>query len=222
MSEMIYIVEDDEFIRDGLVHLLLEENYKVKDFATISECRKKLKDEIPELMILDVLLSDGTGFDFCEDIRKKYSFPILFLTCCDEEYNTVRGFESGADDYVTKPFRVKELLLRIRALLRRSKSQNAIVKNRKDFLIDENHHQVFYKEENIGLTPTEYYLFIYLYKRCGKLVSRQELLYDIWDLKNDYIDENTLNVHISSLRKKLRENGKKLETVRGFGYRFDL
>lgn len=223
---MIYVVEDDEFIRDGLTHLLAEEKYRVEGFATIEECEKALTDEPPELMVLDVVLSDGNGFDFCTKLREKYFFPILFLTCHDEEYNTVRGFESGADDYVTKPFRVKELLLRIQALLRRSGSSaigGEISPQRQgDFLVDWERHQVFYEEKNIGLTPTEFLIFAYLYKRQEKLVSRQELLYDVWDLREAYIDENTLNVHISAIRKKLGKDGGKLETVRGLGYRLVL
>ena len=223
---MIYIVEDDEFIRDGMLSLLMEEGYQVQGFCTLEECEKALSEEIPELMVLDALLPDGNGFDFCKKLRESYSFPVLFLTCCDEEYNTVRGFESGADDYVTKPFRVKELLLRIRALLRRSGQAFLLdgeqIKKQEGYVIDLNYHQVFLKGENIGLTPTEFLIFAYLYKKRGKLVSRRELLYDVWDLREAYIDENTLNVHISGLRKKLGEEGGKLETVRGIGYRLNL
>lgn len=223
---MIYIVEDDEFIRDGMLSLLIEEGYQVQGFCTLGECERALSQEIPELMVLDALLPDGNGFDFCKKLRENYSFPVLFLTCCDEEYNTVRGFESGADDYVTKPFRVKELLLRIKALLRRSgqafRLDGGQIKKQEGYVIDLNYHQVFLKGENIGLTPTEFLIFAYLYKKRGKLVSRRELLYDVWDLREAYIDENTLNVHISGLRKKLGEEGGKLETVRGIGYRLNL
>lgn len=234
-NEMIYVVEDDVFIRDGLLHLLKGEGYQVQAFGTIRECEEAVQRNEPELMILDVLLKDGNGFDYCRTIRQGYDFPILFLTCCDEEYNTVRGFESGADDYVTKPFRVKELLLRIKALLRRSAQiknlqfntsvmdQKPSVKpqvSKGELQIDLERHQVRVDGKNISLTPTEYMIFVYIYKHQGRVVARNELLYDIWDTKERYVDENTLNVHISALRKKLGRYGDKLETVRGFGYRF--
>lgn len=218
---MIFVVEDDEFIRDGLEHLLCAEGYEVESFAGVEGCLERLKTNRPDLLILDVLLPDGNGFELCEKIRQKSSSPILFLTCCDEEFQIVRGFESGADDYVTKPFRVKELLLRIKALLRRSKQpEEDVIEEDNGILLDNTHRQISINGRGIGVTPTEFILFEMLYRKKGQVVSREVMLHKVWDLQEDYIDENTLNVHMSSLRKKLGDYRGSIETIRGVGYRF--
>ena len=216
----ILLVEDDEFIRDGLKSILTLEHYDVIDCAASKEAEELIQEKIPDMAILDIHLPDGNGFDLCRSIRKTMSFPILFLTCRDDEISTVRGFESGGDDYVVKPFRVRELLLRIQSLLRRS-TITASLQNQltfRDIVMDIEKRLVMCGEQIIYLTPNEFKILQLLLKNSGKTITRQMLLENIWDVDGSFIDDNTLSVHISALRRKLGDNGAFIKTVRGTGY----
>ena len=217
MSVKILVTEDDAFLRDGLCEMLKKEGYNVVTAGTIDDAKECFLKEHFNLVILDVMLPDGNGFDMCAFIRSKNeNVPILFLTACDYEVQVVRGLDAGADDYVTKPFKLLELLSRIRALLRRSK---ASVYNCENISVDINTMTVKRDGENIFVTPTEFQILSALIRNSGVIVTRSVLLENIWDEGGSFIDDNTLSVHISRLREKI--GAEHIVTVRGIGYRWE-
>ena len=214
-QDRILIVEDDAFLRDGLQELLKREGYLPVAADTLRSARAQLAGASFALVLLDVLLPDGTGFDFCTELRANgFSAPILFLTACDDEWQVVRGLDCGGDDYVTKPFKLRELTSRIRALLRRAgrpaEAAPAFL-NAEKLTADVD-------GEAVLLTPTEFQLLSVLVKNAGIIVPRGTLLERIWDIDGDFIDDNTLTVHVSRLREKIGKD--RIETVRGVGYRY--
>jgi DNA-binding response OmpR family regulator len=222
MTNSILIVEDDLFIADGLKNVLNNEGYDIAVCKTLLNAREKLKAAVPDLLLLDVILPDGSGFDFCAELRKQYSFPIIFLTCCDEEINIVRGLDCGGDDYITKPFRLKELLSRINAALRRNGFSEKDIIASGGLLV--NCQKRVASDENgvIPLTPTEFNILYILMKNKGKAVDRQVLLEHIWDYNCEFIEDNTLSVHVSRLREKLGKRSSCISTIRGAGYIFEV
>ena len=218
MASEILIVEDDIYLREGLSELLTKEGYTPVTAGNISEGKRLFSENIFDLIILDVMLPDGSGLELCTFIRKENTeIPILFLTALDEELQIVRGLDSGADDYVTKPFRLSELLSRIRALLRRKAA--AVSLHSGNIFIDMGNMTVKKGESNVFLTPTEFQILSILIKNSGITVTRGTLLQKIWDCDGNYIDDNTLSVHISRLRDKIGE--KHITTVRGIGYMWE-
>jgi DNA-binding response OmpR family regulator len=217
MSAKILLVEDDVFLRDGLQEILEKEGYNIETVSCIADAEIALKSNNYNLLILDVMLPDGNGFDLCSSIREKSdNIPILFLTACDDEIQVVRGLDSGADDYVTKPFKLLELLSRVRALLRRNVSS---VYKSGDISIDINTMTVKKNNSVIFVTPTEFQILSVLVRNNGVIVTRSVLLQNIWDDAGNYIDDNTLSVHISRLREKIGNSH--IKTVRGVGYRWE-
>lgn len=217
MSAKILLVEDDAFLRDGLCEMLEKEGYGVTAVSTILDARSKITDGF-NLVILDVMLPDGNGFDFCTEIRESgNNIPILFLTACDDEIQIVRGLDAGADDYVTKPFKLLELMSRVRALLRRNSASNVIQSS--DLAIDTSNMTVKKNGEIIFVTKTEFQILSALISNNGIIVTRAMLLQSIWDDNGDFIDDNTLSVHISRLREKI--GAEHIKTVRGVGYRWE-
>ena len=218
MEKTILLVEDDVFIRNNVCSLLQQEGYHTAACSSLEEARTCLRQRIPDLVILDVLLPDGSGFDLCREIRESYKVPILFLTCCDEDEDTVKGLECGGDDYVSKPFRAKVLLSRIMALLRRTQIEQGADLQAGVFHFDHAKRTCRLEGEPVALTPIEYRILYELAKNAKTLVSRDALLHAVWELGCEYMDENTLSVHISRLRGKLGKHSDKLMTVRGEGY----
>lgn len=217
MNENILIVEDDAFLRDGLCEIFNKENYIATAVSNVKRALNTVGTKKFNLIVLDVLLPDGNGFDLCAEIRKTdNTTPILFLTACDEELHIVRGLDSGADDYVTKPFKLLELLSRVRALLRRN--SNALFKS-KDIVIDTHLMTVRKNGESIFVTKTEFQILSMLMRNGGIIVTRETLLQNIWDDNNNFIDDNTLSVHISRLREKI--GAQHIVTIRGVGYRWE-
>lgn len=213
----ILLVEDDVFLRDGLCEMLEKESYGVVPVSTIGDARSKIADGF-NLVILDVMLPDGNGFDFCAEVRSGgNNIPILFLTACDDEIQIVRGLDAGADDYVTKPFKLLELMSRVRALLRRNAPSSVIQSS--DIAIDTSNMTVKKNGEIIFVTKTEFQILSTLIRNNGIIVTRTILLQNIWDDAGDFIDDNTLSVHISRLREKIGANN--IKTVRGVGYRWE-
>ena len=213
--DRILIVEDDTFLRDGLMELLERENYLPAAADSLQSARSLLAEADYSLILLDVMLPDGTGFDFCSELREKgVSAPILFLTACDDELQVVRGLDCGGDDYVTKPFKLRELTSRIRALLRRAERST----EKKASFLNAGKLTADIDGEEILLTPTEFQLLSVLVKNVGIIVPRGTLLERIWDIDGDFIDDNTLTVHVSRLREKIGKD--RIETVRGVGYRY--
>ncbi len=212
MAESILLVEDDAALRSGLKELLERQGYEVRTAATASEARSGCAAS-PSLIVLDVTLPDGDGVALCRSWREAgMDAPILFLTARDEEMDVVRGLDSGGNDYVTKPFRMQELLSRVRALLRRpggAASPAAAT-------LDPTHMVVCQGEERISLTLTEYRILEAL-RRQG-IVTRASLLEALWDNGAKYVDDNTLSVHMSRLRSKV--GAEHIRTVRGVGYQW--
>ena len=217
MNEKIFILEDDVFLREGLSEMLQREGYATECAGTCREAEEAISKSRYNLIIFDVMLPDGSGLDLCSKIRKTdNNTPILFLTACDDEIQIVRGLDAGADDYVTKPFKLLELLSRVRALLRRS--SNSVMKS-KDITINSQTITVMKNGENIFVTPTEFQVLSILIRNNGIIVTRNTLLQNIWDDNNNFIDDNTLSVHISRLREKI--GAEHIVTVRGVGYRWE-
>ena len=217
MNERIFLLEDDAFLREGLSEMLQKERYITKCASTCGEAKVLLSGSRFNLIIFDVMLPDGSGLDLCTEIRKAdTNIPILFLTACDDEIQIVRGLDAGADDYVTKPFKLQELLSRIRALLRRN--SNLIMKS-KDIVINPQNITVMKNGKNIFVTPTEFQILSILIRNNGIIVTRNTLLQNIWDDNNNFIDDNTLSVHISRLREKI--GAEHIVTIRGVGYRWE-
>ena len=210
----LLLLEDDYFLQDGLTELLTKEGYEVTGTRSCQEAREALHGNHFDLLILDVMLPDGSGLDVCREVRAKGGEePILFLTACDEELQVCQGLDLGADDYVTKPFKTLELLSRVRALLRRRQTPDIQVGG---FRIDREHMRVLKNGEALSLTPTEYQILITLMENPGSTVPRGTLLDRIWDCDGSFIDDNTLTDHMSRLREKV--GGNHIRTVRGMGY----
>ena len=214
-GDRILIMEDDAFLRDGLTELLRREGYLPTAADSLQAARGLLADTSFSLILLDVMLPDGTGFDFCAELRDSgFAAPILFLTACDDEWQVVRGLDCGGDDYVTKPFKLRELTSRIRALLRRAGRTTEAAPS----LLNAEKLTARVNGEEILLTPTEFQLLSVLVKNAGLIVPRGTLLERIWDIDGDFIDDNTLTVYVSRLREKIGKD--RIETVRGVGYRY--
>lgn len=214
-QDKILIVEDDAFLRDGLMELLERENYLPAVADSLQSAQSLLTETDFSLILLDVMLPDGTGFDFCTELRANgFSAPILFLTACDDELQVVRGLDCGGDDYVTKPFKLRELTSRIRALLRRAGQKEYAA----PAFLNAEKLTANVDGEAVFLTPTEFQLLSVLVKNTGIIVPRGTLLERIWDIDGDFIDDNTLTVHVSRLREKIGKD--RIETVRGVGYRY--
>ena len=217
MNEKIFLLEDDIFLRDGLCEMLENSDYTVVSAGTIKEAEEAVKSSAFSLLILDVMLPDGSGFDFCQRLRAMgVSTPILFLTACDDEIQIVRGLDSGADDYVTKPFKLLELLSRVRALIRRNTVSTF---TSREIMVDTNNMTVKKNGEVIFVTKTEFQILSCLIRNSGVIITRATLLQNIWDDNGNFIDDNTLSVHMSRLREKI--GAEHITTVRGVGYRWE-
>ena len=221
----VLVVEDDPIILEGLVISLRQEGYEVLEAWTQEQALSLLKNGVEfHICLLDVMLPDGDGYTICKEIRKKSNVPILFLTACEDEVHTVLALEQGADDYITKPFRIRELLARMKAILRRTgvSLENNIV------MVGENqvHIQagkVYRNQEEVNLTAMEYKLLLIFINHAGQTLSRKQILNAIWDDVGDFVNDNTLTVYIKRLREKLNATEKQpiISTVRGIGYRLD-
>lgn len=221
----ILLVEDDLTLAMGIEYSLESENYQV-DLANNYAQGKKLVDKGKyDLIILDIQLPDGNGFDLCKYIRKDRETPIIFLTAKDEEVNIVMGLDIGGDDYITKPFRIGELISRIKAVLRRtSKSREPDILRSKDIRVNLLETKVVKGDQLISLTPSEYKLLIILMKNPQKTLSRSNIVENLWGIDGDFLDDNSLSVYIRRLREKIEEDSSKpkyIKTIRGIGYSWD-
>lgn len=216
MNTTVLIVEDDYFLSDGLSEMLAKEGYTVSTAGDCAAARRALESERFDLVILDVMLPDGSGIELCKSLRAGgNAVAVLFLTACDDEINIVRGLDAGGDDYVTKPFKLRELLSRVRALLRRNRPA---AHESGGISLDSPGMSVKKNGESVFLTPTEYQILSALMGGNGAIVTRSLLLQSIWDSDGCFIDDNTLSVHISRLREKI--GAEHIVTVRGVGYRW--
>ena len=211
----ILLVEDDTALRGALEELLCREGYDVVKASNVRSAREGMDSTI-DLVILDVGLPDGDGVELCRSWRSEgIQTPILFLTAKDEEMDVVRGLDSGGNDYVTKPFRMQELLSRIRALLRRNQRDTTIT--RSGITLDTAKLQATRDGEVLLLTVTEYKILAKLIS-SRSIITRAVLLEALWDLDSRFVDDNTLSVHVSRLREKI--GGSHIKTIRGVGYQW--
>lgn len=222
MSKILF-VEDDFGIAEALSFALREEGYQVTHVASCGEARPAL-DEAFDLAILDISLPDGSGYDLCRSLRQKNDTPVLFLTALDEEVNVVMGLDMGAVDYVTKPFRLRELLSRVRGILRRTAGQKkpGVTYCLQDISLDSLTMQVKKGEEEIFLSAQEYRLLLFLMRHPNQVLTREQIVRAIWDEGGDYVNDNTLTVTIRRLREKIGDDKaapERIVTVRGFGYK---
>lgn len=220
----ILIVEDDIIINGGIKMYLENQGYKADSACDIAQAKAALTNNY-NLIILDINLPDGNGLDFCGEIRKSTDTPVIFLTANDTEENMIEGFKYGCDDYISKPFSVEILNQRIKALLRRTNSsrQATNVFAYKDLMVDFNKMSVTLNDVPVKLSVTEYKILEILIKNKGQVITRKILFEKIWDCDENYIDENTLSVHVKRLRQKLNEDTKNPQyiiTVFGIGYTF--
>lgn len=231
--QRILLVEDDYALAMGIEYALQAEGYEVIRTASLQETRNIIgKTEEPpfSLLLLDVCLPDGMGFELCGEIRQGGSkVPIIFLTAMSEEVNIVQGLEMGADDYVAKPFRLKELVSRIRANIRRYEmTENAVMKSSKsgirfgDYLFLPDEYRLFCKEQVVECTISELRLLKELINHAGIVLGREQLLQRLFDTEETFIEDNTLSVYMKRLRMRLGDEAGRIETIRGIGYCFRL
>ena len=224
----ILLLEDDISLVDGLKYSLKKNGFEAEIVRTVSEALNSIENIGKyDLLILDVTLPDGTGFDVCEAVRRQnQQVPIIFLTASDEEVNIIRGLDSGGDDYITKPFRLGELCSRIRALLRRAGIANpgsTTVIECGDITIDLLGSRALLNGKNLELTSAEYRLLCLLARNANRVVTREIILSELWDEAGNFVDNNTLSVYVRRLREKVEtdpSHPRHLITVRGFGYQW--
>lgn len=224
---IVLIVEDDAMILEGLKYSLMQEGYEVVTAGTMKEAMDRIHSGRHfDICLLDIMLPDGNGYEICREIRKNSDVPILFLTACDDEVNTVMALEQGADDYIPKPFRIRELLARMKAILRRTSGKGKIDSN----IVTVGNNQVnlhtgkiYCGNDEIILTAMEYKLLLVFLNHRGQTLSRKQILECIWDDVGDFVNDNTLSVYMKRLRKKLgdTEDNQIIKTVRGLGYRME-
>lgn len=220
----ILLVEDDRALATGLIFTFEEEGFRTLHAATVKAALEMFEANRIDLIVLDVMLPDGSGYDICKTIRRKSDVPIIFLTSCDDEVNIVMGLDGGGDDYVTKPFRLKVLMSRIKAQLRRQRAEVGGLLRMGELCINPEQCKAYARDEELMLTATEYKLLYQLVRNAGKTMTRTVLLDLLWDGKGEYIDDNTLSVHMRHLREKLGQvtDETVITTVRGLGYRLEI
>ncbi|MGC9321300.1 MAG: response regulator transcription factor [Kosmotogaceae bacterium] len=223
----ILLVEDDENLANGISYALTQEGWTTTLAGNVLYALELLESGDFDLALLDVMLPDGNGFELCKKIRERSEMPIIFLTARDEEVNIVMGLESGADDYVTKPFRLRELISRIKANARRIQKRSvdgvSLLKSG-PIELDSSKMRAYRYGKEIILTPTEFKILRTLMENEGIVLGRDRLLQKVWDVDGEFIDDNTLSVHIRKLREKVEEDPSKpklIETLRGMGYRWN-
>lgn len=215
----ILLVEDSETIIIGLKYSLEQEGFCIKVAKTVEQAKK---EQGYDLVLLDVTLPDGNGFNLFKEIKSKNDVPIIFLTAKDEEINVVQGLDLGAEDYVVKPFRLKELISRIKVALRRYNKISESIITCGDISVNTDNIDVRKNGEVIELTALEYRILVLLFTNKNRLVTREVLLDRIWDIAGNFVNDNTLTVYIKRIREKIGDHdGKIIKTVRGVGYKVD-
>ena len=223
MKKLIYIVEDEPDLRDALVYNF-QNDFKIKSFGNAETCLEKIKKKKPDLIVLDIMLPGMSGLDLCRKIRSSDEFTniaIILLTAKGEEIDRIVGFEIGADDYVTKPFSVRELILRAKVILKKQTSDaEEQLLEYGSITMNIAAHKVISNGTEILLTALEFKLLKHLLKRRGRVQSRDQLLNDVWKLSTE-VTTRTVDTHIKRLREKLGKSGDLIQTIRGVGYRFN-
>lgn len=220
----ILFVEDDVTIAKAVQYSLTREGFAIVLAHRLDETRKLLKDQRFDLVLLDLGLPDGSGYTLCKEIRAAGDTPVIILSAKDEEVNIIMGLDLGADDYITKPFRLGELISRIKAVLRRR--QPAAFEDRTlsygGVQVVANQAKVFKNDQEVVLTAMEYRLLLTLLMHQGQVLSRDQIFAHLWDVNGDFVNDNTLTVYIKRLREKLEQDPKNpvlIKTIRGLGYK---
>lgn len=219
----ILLVEDDGQIASYLGELLRAEGFDTQISGSKKEASECLLIQAFDLVLLDVSLPDGNGFSICAEIKKEYEIPVIFLTASGDEYSVVAGLDMGADDYIAKPFRPRELISRIRSVLRRCKKEQRIL-SCGDLKVNVSSATVTKGEKELFLSALEYRLLLILLQNKGQILTRNQLLEEIWDASGEYVNDNTLSVYMKRLREKIEKNPQSprlLHTIRGIGYRME-
>lgn len=219
----ILLVEDDDQIASYLGELLRAEGFDTQISGSKKEAGECLLAQAFDLVLLDVSLPDGNSFSICAEIKKEYEIPVIFLTASGDEYSVVAGLDMGADDYIAKPFRPRELISRIRSVLRRCKKEQRIL-SCGDLRVNVSSATVTKGEKELFLSALEYRLLLLLLQNKGQILTRNQLLEEIWDASGEYVNDNTLSVYMKRLREKIEENPQSprlLHTIRGIGYRME-
>ncbi|MDR6550348.1 DNA-binding response OmpR family regulator [Paenibacillus qinlingensis] len=222
----ILLVEDDKIIATGLVYSLQQEGFETLhclDAASAKEAIRKHSSSLT-LCLFDLSLPDGNGFELCRMVKEQRDIPVIFLTAIEDETNVVMGLDMGADDYITKPFRLRELFSRIKSVMRRyhklPESRSMIELG--DIRVNIREGKVSKKGEDVQLTALEYRLLLIFSSHAGQVLSREQLLEQLWDVAGDFVNDNTLTVYIKRLREKLEDDPKEpviIKTIRGLGYK---
>ncbi|MCQ2485655.1 MAG: response regulator transcription factor [Clostridia bacterium] len=221
----ILLLEDDLSLSDGLTFALKKQGYDVSAKRTVAEAKSAWNGSVFDLLILDVSLPDGSGFDFCKSVRQSSDVPVIFLTASDEETSVIMGLDIGGDDYVTKPFKLGILMSRVAALLRRANNtpvDNTVLESngiRIDFL----QGQAFRNGKAVELTGVEFKLLCFFMQNPNIVLSKEKLYERLWDSDGNFVDDNTISVYIRRLRTKIEDNPdlpEKIVTVRGLGYKW--
>lgn len=222
--ELVYVVEDDKNIREIETFALRNTGYEIKDFECARDFYKELAQKKPDIILLDIMLPDEDGLEIVRKLRTDINtknIPIILVTAKTSEIDKVKGLDIGADDYMTKPFGVMELISRVKALLRRSNKSEEKILHIGNVCLDQERHQVTVEGETCELTYKEYELLKYLMNNAGIVVSRESILERIWG--TDFEGESrTLDMHIKTLRQKLKDGGSMIKTVRNVGYTFTI
>ena len=219
----ILLVEDDRMIIENLTEFLKTEGFQVWSADGQEKAMKIFRNQHFDLILLDITLAQGNGYSTCTQIKSHYEIPIIFLTALDDEFSVVTGLDMGADDYISKPFRPRELVSRMRTVLRRnSKTPNFL--SCREIRIDPVKGIVTKRGEEIFLSALEYRLLLVFFQHRGMVMSRSMLLEEIWDIAGEYVNDNTLTVYIKRLRDKIEDNPQEpkiIKTVRGLGYKME-
>lgn len=213
----ILLVEDNKNIVDGLIYAFKMNNYQLDYTSSVKDTLKYLEDNIPEVIILDVMLGDGNGFDLYSNYIKKLDIPVIFLTARDDEDDIIKGLNLGAEDYMTKPFSTKELLVRVNKIILRKKKQSII--KVEDIYFDIDKMIVKKNDEEVKLTSLELKILQLLFINIGKVVRRNTILDKIWEWTGNDVDDHTLTVYLKRIREKLGTDI--IITIKGIGYRID-
>ncbi|MCD6218963.1 response regulator transcription factor [Candidatus Calescamantes bacterium] len=225
MNELIFVVDDEIDILELVSLHLKRASFKVKEFQDGSSFLSAIEHQVPDLVILDLMLPDADGFEICKYLRKREDFsslPIIILTAKGEETDRVLGLELGADDYVTKPFSPRELVARVKAVLRRKgeKEESAQVKIGDILMMDLQKYQTTVEGKRVELTPTEFRILKILSLKKGRVFTRNQILDYLWGDEKAVLDR-TIDVHIKNIREKLGKAGKFIKSIRGVGYKLE-
>lgn len=223
----ILLVEDDRTIASGLEYSLQKDGYETVLCHDAGSARKFLSEKLDEidLCLFDLSLPDGSGYDLCSFVKSRSDKPVIFLTALDDEVNVVMGLDMGADDYITKPFRIRELISRIKSVLRRYNKQQPQPKTSIEYeniRINTLEGKIYKNGEEVLVTALEYRLLLIFFNHIGQVLTRTQLLERIWDVAGDFVNDNTLTVYIKRLREKLEDDPRSpaiIKTVRGMGYK---